>query len=74
MLGILSRDNTRSTDTRKQLETERIMQERKKYQRKWNNHVERMPPERLQWEAYFYCPIGRRDIGHQRRRRSQQFL
>lgn len=24
------------------------------YQRKLNNHVERMPPEHLSWHAYFY--------------------
>jgi hypothetical protein len=32
---------------RKQLGTERVVEEVQQYQRKWNNRVERMPPERL---------------------------
>jgi hypothetical protein len=30
-----------------------MMQEKKEYQRKWNNYVERMPLERSQGETYF---------------------
>jgi hypothetical protein len=66
-------DKIRSADVRKQLNTERMVEEIQKYQKKWYNHVERMPPERLPWQTYSY-PIGRRDIGHPRRRWRQQFL
>jgi hypothetical protein len=60
-------------DVRKQLNTERMVEEIQEYQKKWHNHVERMPPERLLWQTYSYHPIGRRDIGRPRRR-WRQFL
>jgi hypothetical protein len=61
-------------DIRKQLNTQRMVEEIQEYQKKWHYHVERMPPERLPWQTYSYHPIGRRNIGRPRRRWRQQFL
>jgi hypothetical protein len=74
VLGVSLRDKIRSENARKQLNTERMVEEIQEYQKKWHNHVERMPLERLPWQTYSYHPIGRRDIGRPRRRWRQQFL
>jgi hypothetical protein len=73
VLGVSPRDKIRSEDARKQLNTERMVEEIQEYQRKWHNHVERMPPERLPWQTHSYHPVGRRNIGRPRRR-WRQFL
>lgn len=41
-----------------------MMQEKKEYQRKWNNYVERMPLERSQGETYFIALLedGTQDV------------
>jgi hypothetical protein len=36
------------------------------YQREWHNHVEKMPPEHLSRQAYYYHPTGKGDIGRRR--------
>jgi hypothetical protein len=41
------------------------VEEIQEYQTKWQNHVQRMPPERLLWQTYSYHPIGRRTLGVQ---------
>jgi hypothetical protein len=73
-LGVSLRDKIRSEEVRKQLNTERMVEEIQEYQKKWHNHVERMPPECLPWQTYSYHPTGRWDIGHPRSRWRQQFL
>jgi hypothetical protein len=74
VLGVSLRDKIRSENVRKQLNSERMVEEIQEYQKKWHNHVERIPPERLPWQTYSYHSIGRRDIGRPRRRWKQQFL
>jgi hypothetical protein len=74
VLGVSLRDKISSENIRKKLNTERMVEEMQEYQKKWRNHVERMPPERLPWQTYSCHPIGRRDIGRPRRRCRQQFL
>jgi hypothetical protein len=68
VLGVSLTDKLRSENVRKQLNTERMVEEIQEYQKKWHNHVERIPPERLPWQTYSYHPIGRRDIGRPRKR------
>jgi hypothetical protein len=69
VLGVLLRDKIKSEDGRKQLKTERMVEDIQEYRKKWHTHAERMPPERLPWKTYSYRPIG-----HPRRRWRQQFL
>jgi hypothetical protein len=71
--GVTLRDRISSEDVRKRLQTENVVEDIKQYQRKWLEHVERMSPERLPWQAYFYTPTGRRDLGRPRTRWKQQF-
>lgn len=66
-VSISMRGKIRSTDTTKQVETERISEETKECQRKWHNLVDRVRPERMPWQAY-YRPIWRRDTGRPSRR------
>jgi hypothetical protein len=74
VLVVSLREKIRKEKVRKQLNTEQMVEEIQEYQKKWHNHVERMPPERLPWQTYSYHPTGRRDIGCPRRRWRQQFL
>jgi hypothetical protein len=47
VLGVSRRDKVRIENARKQLNTERMVEEIQEYQKKWHNHLDRMPPERL---------------------------
>jgi hypothetical protein len=47
------RDKIRSEYVSKRLQTGNVVEDIKQYQRKWLEHVERMSPERLPWQAYF---------------------
>jgi hypothetical protein len=60
VLGVSVRDKIRSEDVQKQLNTEGIVEEIQEYQKKRQNHVERMPPECLPWQTYssFYWKTG----------------
>lgn len=50
------------------------MEQIKEYQRNRHSHVEQMLPEYLPWQAYFYHPTGRQDIGCPRIRLAQHFV
>jgi hypothetical protein len=71
--GVTLRDRIRSEDVRKRLQTRNVVEDIKQYQRKWLEHVERMSPEHLPWQAYFYTPTRRRDLGRPRTKWKQQF-
>jgi hypothetical protein len=51
VLGVSLRDKIRSENVRKQINTERMVEEIQEYQKKWHSHVDRMPPERLPWQT-----------------------
>jgi hypothetical protein len=59
-------ERIRNSETRKQLETQRVLAEIKECQREWNNHVERLVLERFPRQTFIYHRIGRRDTGHPR--------
>jgi hypothetical protein len=44
-------------DIRKRLGTERMVEEIQEYRRKWRYRVERMPPQHLPWQAYFFIAL-----------------
>jgi methyl coenzyme M reductase subunit D len=71
--GVTLRDRIRNEDVRKRLQTGNVVEDIKQYQRKWLEHVERMSPEHLPWQAHFYSPTGRHDLGRPRTRWKQQF-
>jgi hypothetical protein len=71
--GVTLRDRIKSEDVRKRLQTGNVVEDVKQYQRKWLEHVERIFPEHLPWQVYFYTPTGRRDLGRPRTRWNQQF-
>ena len=44
------------------------------YQLKWNQHVHRMPENRIPRKALQYRPQGKRDLGRPYRRWKAQFM
>jgi hypothetical protein len=72
LAGVTLRDRIRSEDVRKVLQTGNVVESIKQYQKEWLEHAERMSPERLPWQAYFYT-TGRSDLGRPRTRWKQQF-
>lgn len=62
------RDRKTSNEIRDKLKTKNIIDEIKEYQKNWQQHVERMPLDRLPRQAYFYQPTGKRDLGRPRKR------
>lgn len=73
LLGVTLRDRIRSQVIRDGLRVRSVVEEVLEYQLKWHQHVQRMPPMRLPSQAYFYQPLGRRDVGRPRTRWKQQF-
>jgi hypothetical protein len=51
------RNKIRSNDIRKQLGTKRMVEEIQEYERKWHNHAETMPPERLPWQGHYFIDL-----------------
>ena len=62
------RDKKKSSEIRDKLKVKNITNEIKDYQKNWQCHVERMAPDRLPRQAYFYQPFGKRDLGRPRKR------
>ena len=73
LMGVTRLDRLRNVDIRAQLMENNIIEEVQYYQKEWKDHVLRMPPSRYPRQALFYQPSGRRNIGRQRRRWSDQF-
>jgi hypothetical protein len=57
LLDISLRSKVRSTDTRKQLGTEQMVEEIEGSQRKWHNHIERMPLNVCQGKHIFFITL-----------------
>jgi hypothetical protein len=73
LCGVTRRDRLRNIDLRTQLGEINIVEETEQYQKKWKECVLRMSPSRYPWQALFYRPTGRRDLGRPRMRWSDQF-
>ena len=53
---------------------EEMIDDIQNYQRKWNQHVLGMPPNRISRKALQYLPQGKRDLGRPYRRWKDQFM
>jgi hypothetical protein len=73
LCGVTRRDRLRSIDLRTQLGEINIVEEIEQYQKKWKEHVLRMPLPRYPRQALFYRLTGWRDLGRPRMRWSDQF-
>ncbi|KAJ4429461.1 hypothetical protein ANN_21630 [Periplaneta americana] len=58
---------TEHSDIRNQWEVEEMTADVQHYQRKWRNHLLRMPEHRLPKRLLYYHPRGRRDLGRPHR-------
>ena len=58
----------------KQWKVEEIIDDIQNYQQKWNQHVFRMPENRLPRKSLQYQPQGKRDLGRPYRRWKDQFM
>jgi hypothetical protein len=70
--GVTRRDRLRNIDLRTQLGELTIVEEIEQYQKKWKEHVLRMPPPRYPWQALFYRPTGQKYLGRPCMRWSDQ--
>lgn len=66
--GCTRHDRIRNDEVRKELKIFNINERIDFYRRKWNNHLERMKPERLPLKAKRYKCLGRRSVGRPRKR------
>jgi hypothetical protein len=72
--GVTLRDRIKSEKIRKQWKVEEIIDDIKNYQQKWNQHVLRMPENRIPRKSLQYQPQGKRDLGRPYRRWKDQFM
>ena len=68
------RDRIKSENIRKQWKVEEIIDDIQNYQQKWNQHVLRMPENRLPRKSLQYQPQGKRDLGRPYRRWKDQLM
>ena len=68
MSGVTLRDRIKSEIIRKQWKVEEIIDDIQNYQEKWNQHVLRMPENRLPRKSLHYQPHGKRNLGRPYRR------
>ena len=61
-------DRIKSDNIRKQWKVDEIIDDIQNYQQKWNQHVFRMPENRLPRKSLSYEPQGKRDLGRPYRR------
>ena len=71
---VILRDRIKSEEIRKKWKVEEIIDDIQNYQQKWNQHVLRMPENRLTLKALQYQPQGKRDLGRPYRRWKYQFM
>ena len=72
--GVTLRDRIKSEKVRKQWKVEEIIDDIQNYQQKWNQHVLRMPKNRLARKSLQYQPQGKRDLGRPYHRWKDQFV
>ena len=68
------RDRIKNEKIRKEWKVEQMIDDIQNYQQKWNQHVLRMPENRLQRNALQYRPQGKGDLGRTYRRWKHQFM
>ena len=72
--GVTLRDRIKSEKIRKQWKVEEIIDNIQNYQQKWNQHVLRMPENRIPRKALQYRPQGKRDLRRPYHRLKDQFM
>ena len=68
------RDRIKSEKIRKRWKVEEIIDDIQNYQQKWNQHVLRMPDNRLPRKSLQYRPQGKGDLGRYYCRWKDQFI
>ena len=71
MSGVTLRERIKCEEIRKKLKVEEMIDDIQNNQLKWNQHVVRMPKNRLSMQ---YRPQGERDLGRSYRRLKEQFM
>ena len=72
--GITLRDRIESEEIRKKLNVEEMIDDIQHYALNWNQHVLRMPENRIARKALQYRPQGKGDLGRPYRRWKDQFM
>ena len=71
--GYTRLDRKRNEDIRKQLNIFKLTDKIEIYRRKWIEHVQRMPEDRIPKIITNYKPTGKRNVGRPRKRWNEQF-
>jgi hypothetical protein len=66
--GCTKPDHIKNEDIRKELDTDSTQYKIENYRKKWIEHLDRMPDERIPKQILKYKPKGRRDQGRPRKR------
>ena len=72
--SVTLRDRIKSDEIRNKWNVEEIIDDIQNYQVKWNQHVLRMPENRLPRKSLQYQPQGKMDLGRPDRRWKDQFM
>jgi hypothetical protein len=72
LLGITRLDKEKNKGITEKKGAQNIVKERKQYQEKWLQHVQRMDTNRIQKQALQYKPRRRRNVGRPRKRWGDQ--
>jgi len=72
LLGIAKLDGERNQSVRDKMGVQNIFRKIQQYQRKWIQHLQGMDRCRVPKQALQYQTIGRRNIGHPRKRWKDQ--
>jgi hypothetical protein len=74
LLGYTKLDWQRNVDIRERLRVQSIVEEIQTYQRKWEEHTERMQDESPPKSALKYQSVGKRNRGHPKKSWKDQIL
>jgi hypothetical protein len=66
--GCTRMDHIRNEEIRTELEIYAIQDKITEYRIRWSAHLQRMDNSRLPKQALLHKPMGRRDVGHPRKR------
>ena len=72
--GVTLKDRIKSEEIRKKWNVEEMIDGIKNYQLKWNQHILRMPENRIPCKALQYRPQGKRDLGRHYHCWQDQFM
>src|SRR5215475_9149984 len=72
LAGYALYDHKTNDSTRRELQTDCILDKTDEYRRNWLLHLQRMPQNRIPLKLYLYSPQGKRAIGRPKKQWREQ--